>query len=111
MKPLLLAALLATAGWQASAACPDSMMRDPTFVALAVDENTPRPTSAEDFRFIGDTTTFAEMTAKVGTPDAVKGSRTFIWCLADGTVVTVSSNDGTDIKYVRVGSKLFYKRK
>jgi Flp pilus assembly protein TadG len=111
MKPLLLGALLLAAGAQASAACPDSMMRDPTFVALAVDENMPRPTSVEDFRFIGDTTTFSQMTAKVGTPDAVKGSRTFLYCLADGTVITVSSNDGTDIKYVRVGSKLIYKRK
>ena len=110
MKRLLAIALLTSAGSPALAACPDSMMRDPTFVTLAVDENTPRPASVEDFRFVDDTTTFAQLTAKVGTPDAVKGSRTYLYCLPDGVVIYVSTNDG-DIKYVRAGSKLIYKRK
>jgi hypothetical protein len=95
----------------ARAACPESMNRDPSFVALAVDDKVPRPTSAEDFKFIGDTTTLDELTAKVGSPDAAKGSRTFLYCLADGTVITVISRNGADIKQVRAGSKTIYKRK
>lgn len=110
LKCLCQAALLATAA-PAFAGCPESMTRDPTYIVLAVDENTPRPTSVEDFRFIGDTTTLAELTAKVGAPDAAKGTRTYYYCLADGTVITVISRDGTDIRYVRVGSKHIYKRK
>ena len=47
-----------------NAACPESMNRDPTFIALAIDAGAPRPKSAEDFSFVSDTTTFAELTAK-----------------------------------------------
>ena len=111
VKHTVLVCLLLTAAPAAFAACPDSMNRDPTFVTLAVDEKAPRPTSGEDFKFIGDTTTFEEMTRKVGTPDAARGVRTFLYCLADGTVVTITTHDGTDIKYVRVNSKVIYKRK
>ena len=95
----------------AFAACPDRMHRDPLFVSLAVDENSPRPSSIEDFKFIDDTTTLDELNRKVGTPDAAKGSRTFIWCLADGTVITVLSTDGSQIREVRAAGKLVYKRK
>lgn len=92
-------------------ACPESMGRDPTFVLLAVDEKAPRATSAAEFGFIDDSTTLEQVSAKVGTPDGVKAQHTFVWCLADGTVVTITSRDGSDIKSVRVGSKTIYKRK
>ena len=111
MKHKSIAWLLLAATPAAFAACPESMSRDPTFVTLAVDENGPRPTSVEDFKFIDDTTTIDELTRKIGSPDAAKGMRTFIYCLADGTIITVTSRDGTDIKYVRANSKVIYKRK
>jgi hypothetical protein len=111
MKSTFIICLMLGALPSAYAACPDSMNRDPTYVTLAVDEKTPRPTSVEDFKFIGDTTTLDELTRKIGSPDAAKGVRTFFYCLADGTVVTVTTHTGTDIKTVRAGSKLIYKRK
>lgn len=95
----------------AFAGCPERMQRDPLFVSLAVDENSPRPSSVEDFKFIGETTTLDELSKKVGTPDAAKGAKTFIWCLADGTVITVLSTDGSQIREVRAAGKLVYKRK
>ena len=98
MKPTVIVCLLLSAAPAAFAACPESMNRDPTYVTLAVDEKTPRPTSAEDFKFIDDTTTLDDLTRKVGSPDAAKGIRTFFYCLADGTVVTVTTHTGTDIK-------------
>jgi hypothetical protein len=106
---VILAGLLGCQG--AFAACPESMQRDPSFVTLAVDEKTPRPSSADDFKFIGDTTTLDELQVKLGSPDAAKGTHTFVWCLADGTIVTVTSRDGSDIRQVRAGGKLLYKRK
>jgi len=111
MKPTVIVCLLLSGAPAAFAACPASMNRDPTFVTLAVDEKAPRPTSAEDFKFIGDTTTIEELTRKVGPFDAARGLRTFLYCLADGMVVTVTTHDGSDIKTVRAGSKLVYKRK
>jgi hypothetical protein len=111
MKHLLTTVILALAASAANAACPESMNRDPTFIALAIDAGAPRPKSAEDFSFVNDTTTFAELTAKVGPPDAAKGTNSFVYCLADGTIVTVSSRDGTQIRYVRVNGKTLYKRK
>lgn len=111
MKHIFIACLMVGAAPAAFSACPDSMSRDPTFVTLAVDEKTPRPTSVEDFKFIGDTTTIEELTRKVGSPDAARGLRTFLYCLADGTIVTITSRDGSDIKYVRANSKVIYKRK
>jgi hypothetical protein len=104
-------ALLLIATPAAFAACPESMSRDPTFVLLAVDEKALRPNGAEDFNFIDDSTTLDQVSAKVGSPDAAKGQNTFVWCLANGTIVTISSRDGSDIRYVRVGSKTIYKRK
>ena len=41
--------LLLLAGATAFADCPEKMQRDPSFVALAVDEKSPRPASADDF--------------------------------------------------------------
>jgi len=95
----------------AFAGCPEKMQRDPTFMALAVDDKAPRPASAEDFKFIGDTTSFEELQAKVGPPDATKGSRRYLWCLANGTIVEVESRTGSDIRSVRVDGKTAYKRK
>jgi len=93
------------------AGCPESMGRDPTFVLLAIDAQAPRAKSAAEFGFIGDSTTLDQVSAKVGSPDGAKAQHTFVWCLADGTVVTITSRDGSDIKSVRVGSKTIYKRK
>jgi len=111
MKHTFIACLMLSLLPSAFAACPDSMNRDPTFVTLAVDEKAPRPTSVEDFKFIGDSTTIEELTRKVGPFDAARGMRTFLYCLADGMVVTITTHDGSDIKTVRAGSKLIYKRK
>jgi hypothetical protein len=110
MKPMLIL-LLALGADAAFAACPERMQRDPLFVSLAVDENAPRPKSVEDFRFIDETTTFDDLTKKVGPPDAAKGANNFIWCLADGTVITVAARDSSDIREVRASGKLVYKRK
>jgi len=103
--------LLACVATAAFAGCPDRMQSDPLFVALAVDDKAPRPSSPDDFKFIVDTTTLDELQAKVGPPDATKGSRRFLWCLARGTVVEVETRTGTDIRTVRVDGKATYKRK
>jgi hypothetical protein len=71
----------------------------------------PRPASADDFKFVGDTTTLEELQVRVGPPDATKGSRRYLWCLASGTIIEVESPDGTVIKSVRVDGKAAYKRK
>ena len=104
-------AVLLCAAAGAQAACPEKMSRDPTFVALAVQDGAPRPKSVDDFRFITDTTTLEELQAKIGSPDAAKGERTFVWCLPDGVIVTVSTRTGSDIRYVRAGKQLIYRRK
>jgi len=95
----------------AFADCPDRLQRDPAFVALAAPDGAPRAQSAEDFRFVGDTTTLEELQAKVGPPDGTKGARRLVWCPPDGKVVEVESRTGTDIKFVRVNGKAVYKRK
>jgi hypothetical protein len=95
----------------AGAGCPEKTSRDPMFVELAVDENAPRPRSVDDFKFIGETTTLDELSKKIGSPNGTKGSRTFVYCLADGTVITVQTGNGTDIRQVRANGKLLYKRK
>ena len=110
MKRLLIV-LLALGANAAFAACPERMLRDPLFVSLAVDENAPRPKSVEDFKFIDETTTLDDLTRKVGPPDAAKGANVVIYCLADGTVITVASRDSNDIREVRASGKLVYKRK
>jgi hypothetical protein len=91
--------------------CPERMQRDPSFMALAVDDKAPRPQSVDDFKFIGDTTTLEELQAKVGPPNGAKGARTYLYCLADGTIVEIQSRTGSDIRSVRVNGKAFYKRK
>ena len=95
----------------AVADCPERLQRDPAFTAFAVDDKAPQPKSADDFKFIGDTTTLDELQAKVGPPNGAKGARTFLYCLADGTVIEVQSRTGSDIRSVRVNGKAFYKRK
>jgi hypothetical protein len=95
----------------AFADCPEKLQRDPMFIALAVDDKAPRPSSVDDFKFIGDTTTLDDLQAKVGPPDAQKGARRFLWCLASGTVVEVESRTGSDIKSVRIDGKSTYKRR
>ena len=108
MRHALIGALLTSAAF---ADCPERLQRDPAFVAFAVDEKAPRPKSADDFKFIGESTTLDDLQAKVGPPDAAKGSSRYLWCLANGTVIDVESRTGTDIKFVRVDGKTVYKRK
>jgi hypothetical protein len=95
----------------AFADCPERLQRDPTFVALAVDEKAPRPSSTDDFKFIGDSTTFDALQVKVGPPDAAKGAHRYLWCLANGKVVEVELFSNDDIRTVRVDGKAVYKRK
>ena len=109
MKHAALWMLLASSA--AFADCPEKMQRDPSFVALAVDEKAPRPASADDFKFVADTTTFDELQAKVGPPDASKGARRYLWCLKSGTIVEVELFSAGDIRTVRVDGKATYKRK
>src|SRR4051794_1456695 len=89
----------------ASADCPERLQRDPTFVALAVDEKAPRPSSADDFKFIGESTTFDQLQAKVGPPDAAKGEHRYLWCLASGNIVEVELFSAGEIRTVRVDGK------
>ena len=91
MKTLLLALTLMFAAHEAGAACQEKRSRDPSFVELAVPDGAPRPTSVEDFKFVNDDTTYDQLVAKVGPPDASSGTRFIylIWCFADGTELTV----------------------
>src|SRR5882672_10781408 len=111
VRPVCIGALLLAIGPCALAACPEKLSRDPTFLSLAVEENAPRPKSVDDFSFIGDTTTITDLTRKIGPPDGAKDVSTLVYCLPDGSIVTVISHDGSDIREVRVGSKRIYKRK
>lgn len=95
----------------AAADCPEKMQRDPSFMALAVDDKAPRPSSADDFRFVNDTTTFEELQARVGPPDATKGARRYLWCLKSGTIVEVELIAAGEIRTVRVDGKPAFKRK
>ena len=112
MKALLLAVTLMFAAQAASAACNQKRSRDPSFVELAVPDDAPRPASVEDFRFVTDETTYDQLVAKVGPPDAAQGSRTsfFIWCFADGTELAVATKDRVVIESMRYDGKQFYKR-
>lgn len=112
MKTLLAIALLLTATVTANAGCPEKRSRSPQFVELAVPEGSPRPTSVEDFRFIGDETTIEQMTAKIGPPDAADGERTpvFVYCMPDGSEIRVGSRDGVAIDYVRRDGHEVFKR-
>ena len=71
----------------------------------------PRPTSVDDFKFITDDTTLTQLKTRLGTPNAAKGASNFLWCLPDGTVISVLSRDGSEIREVRASGKLVYKRK
>jgi len=102
---------LVLVGSAAFADCPEKMQRDASFMALAVDDKAPRPSGTDDFKFIGDTTTFDELQAKVGPPDAAKGSRKYLWCLKSGTVVEVELISAGGIRVVRVDGKTTWKRK
>lgn len=102
--------LLLVAG-AAGAECPEKMQRDPSFMALAVDDKAPRASSADDFKFVGDSTTFDELQAKVGPPDAAKGARKYLWCLKTGNIVEVELFSAGGIRSVRVDGKPAYRRK
>lgn len=112
MKTLLLTLTLMLAAHEASAGCAEKRSRDPTFIELAVPDGAPRPSSVEDFKFITDETTFDQLVAKVGPPDASAGSRiTFLfWCFADGTEVTVATKDRVIIEAVRYDGRQIFKR-
>src|SRR5262245_40557809 len=103
MKTWFLAVTLLFAAHEAGAACSQKHSRDNTYVELAVPDGSKRPASAEEFKFITDETTFDELVAKVGPPDASYGSRTsyMIWCFADGTEITVATKDRVAIENVR----------
>jgi hypothetical protein len=112
MKTLALILTLMFAAHDASAACSQKRSRDPSYVDLAVPEDAPRPASVEDFRFITDETTYDQLVAKVGPPDAAYGSRTsfLIWCFADGTEAVVATKDRVAIESVRYDGKEIFKR-
>jgi hypothetical protein len=103
--------LLALCANAAFGGCPERLQRDPLYVEFAIEDNVPRPTSIDDFKFIDDDTTLDQLKAKLGAPNAAKGESQFLWCLPDGTVMTVLSRDGTEIREVRASGKLVYKRK
>jgi hypothetical protein len=112
MKTLLLALTLMFATHEAGAACSEKRSRDPSFVELAVPDGAPRPAGAADFSFVTDDTTYDQLVAKVGPPDASSGSRTsyFIWCFADGTELMVATKDRIAIESMRYNGHQIYKR-
>ncbi len=109
---ILLALTLMFVAHEAGAACTKNHSSDTSYVELAVPENAPRPSSVEDFKFITDETTYDQLVAKVGPPDASSGSRTtyLIWCFADGTELTVATKDLVAIEFVRYDGHQIYKR-
>ncbi len=112
MKQFVLALTLMFAAHEAFAACAQKRHRDPSFVELLVPDGAPRPAGVEDFRFITDETTYDQLLARVGPPDAAQGSRTsyYIWCFADGTELSVATKDRVIIENVRHQGKQIYKR-
>ena len=112
MKALLLALTLMFAAHEAGAACSEKRSRDPSFVELAVPDDAPRPAGASDFSFVTDETTYDQLVAKVGPPDASSGSRTsyFIWCFADGKELLVATKDRIVIDFMRYDGHQIYKR-
>lgn len=109
---LLATAFLAASLTTAEAACKQKRSRDPSFIELAVPEGSIRPTSAQDFAFVTDDTTYPELVARVGPPDASQGSSTsqYIWCFADGTELNVSTRDQVVIERIRHDGKQIYRR-
>lgn len=106
------ALLLCFTAHTVAAACQQKRSRDVSFVELAVPAGAPRPASIEEFRFITDETTLAELTARVGPPDAASGTRVsyFIYCFIDGSEVWVASRDKLTIDSVRHAGKQIFKR-
>jgi hypothetical protein len=113
-RNLLLAAALFAAmhALPAGAACKEKRSRDPSFIELSVPEGAIRPAGAQDFAFVTDETTYEQLVAKVGPPDASQGTRIsqFIWCFADGTELMVYTRDQVGIEQIRHNGKLHYKR-
>jgi hypothetical protein len=109
---LLIAALACSAPLAQAGSCVDKHARDPTFVALAVPENAPRPADVSAFAGIDETITVEKLTAKVGPPDGSMGERItmLVWCVPDGEV-RVSTRDGSTIDLVRHNGKVIYDRK
>lgn len=109
---LLAASLAAVLTAPTQAACKQKRSRDPSFIELAVPEGAIRPQGAQDFTFVDDATTYEQLVAKVGPPDASQGTRVslFIWCFADGTELTVMTRDQVVIEQIRHDGKLLYKR-
>lgn len=112
MKAPLSAALLLFAAHHANAACETRRSRDVSFVELAVPDGAKRPAGADEFRFITDETTFDQVVAAVGPPDASQGTRIsyYIWCLPDGSEVKLGTRDRVAIETVSHDGKSFYKR-
>jgi hypothetical protein len=109
LSAVLLAAALAN---QAQAACQQKRHRDPSYAELSVPEGAIRPAGAQDFAFVDDATTYDQLVARVGPPDASQGSRVsyFIWCFADGTELIVATRDLVVIDYIRHDGKIVFKR-
>jgi hypothetical protein len=108
----LLATLAMAMAAPAQAACQEKRSRDVTFVELAVPDDAIRPAGAQDFAFVTDDTTYDQLLAKVGPPDAARGSGVsyYIWCFADGTELTVATLDRVVINDIRHDGKLLFKR-
>jgi hypothetical protein len=109
----LAAALLCAAfAIPAQSACKQKRSRDPSFVELAVPDDAIRPAGPQDFTFGTDETTYDQLLARVGPPDAAQGSRVsyYIWCFADDTELTVATRDRLVIDYIRHDGKMLYKR-
>jgi hypothetical protein len=114
MKHIWLMLALCLAANAAHGACAEKRTRGLNFMLLSVPEDAPRPKSVDDFRFIDDDTTFEQLTAKIGPPDAADGQTRpiYIYCLADGIEVVVrTSKDGTLIDSVRANGDDVFKRK
>ena len=109
---LLAVALVAACVAPAQAACKQKRSRDPSFIELTVPEGAIRPAGPQDFAFVDDSTSYEQLVAKAGPPDASQGTRMsyFIWCFADGSELTVSTRDQVVIEQIRHDGKLLYKR-
>jgi hypothetical protein len=114
MKHIWLVLALCFAANAAQAACSEKRTRGLNFVLLTVPEDAPRPKSVDDFKFIDDTTTFEQVTAKIGPPDAADGQTRpiYVYCLDDGVEVVIRlSKDGTLVESVRANGDDIFKRK
>ena len=96
----------------AQAACKEKRSRDPSFIELAVPEGSIRPTGAQDFSFVTDDTTYDQLVARVGPPDASQGERIsqYIWCFADGSELNVYTRDRVVIEQIRHNGKQIFRR-